>query len=353
MAIDLTSGLPPSADRILAQRPSQRNVRQGISMWISDDAGRFGFPRMCVEGIESDWGRRVVQANIAFPDGRVLIGSQVGDAHPAMAADGQPRIFGGGSLRFECVEPLHRWKMTFRGSALETTVTQQMRGVTSGPSRQVEIEMDAVMAVPPWVQGTMSNDARKMLQSEIEGRFMGGQRHEQLFRARGSFRIAGEKELTFTATGLRINRIGVRDVGEFWGHCWQSAVFPSGRAFGYIAYPPRPDGRASYNEGYVFDGTNMLPAKVIEAPWMTRFVPFGGSVDLVLEVDGSPVRLRGVTNDSTFILPGQPMFGGAHIDGLEAGMSIPLHQGGARYQWDEEVAYGMIERSNSTEKVTV
>src|SRR5260370_4708716 len=211
MATDLTGGLAPSADRVLAQRPTQRDVRQGISMWISDDAGRFGFPRMCVEAIESDWDRRAVQANIAFPDGRVLIGSQMGEAHPVVAADGQPRIFGGGPLRFECVERFHRWKMSFRGNAVETTVAQQMRGTTSGPSRQVEIEMDAVMVVPPWVQGTMSKDARKMLDSNIEGLFMGGQRHEQLFRARGSFRIAGEKELTFTGTGLRINRIGVRN----------------------------------------------------------------------------------------------------------------------------------------------
>jgi hypothetical protein len=48
----------------------------------------------------------MVQADIAFPDGRVLIGSQVGEAHPAAAADGQLRIFGGGAVQFECVEPV-------------------------------------------------------------------------------------------------------------------------------------------------------------------------------------------------------------------------------------------------------
>jgi hypothetical protein len=136
MAIDLSGGLPPSADRVMAQRPSQRDVRQGVSMWISDDAGRFGFPRMGVEAIGSDWERRMIQANIAFPDGRVLIGSQVREAHPVAAADGQPRISGGGPLQFECVEPFRRWNMKFRGNAVETTVAQQMRGVTTGPSRQ-------------------------------------------------------------------------------------------------------------------------------------------------------------------------------------------------------------------------
>jgi hypothetical protein len=33
---------------------------------------------------------------------------------------------------------------------------------------------------------------------------------------------------------------------------WQSALFPSGRGFGDLAYPPRPDGSPSYNEGYLF-----------------------------------------------------------------------------------------------------
>jgi len=65
-------------------------------------------------------------------------------------------------LQFECLEPFRRWKMRFRGNAVETTVAPQMRGVTTGPSRQVEIELDAEMAVPPWVQGTMSSDARNM-----------------------------------------------------------------------------------------------------------------------------------------------------------------------------------------------
>ena len=76
--------------------------------------------------------------------------------------------------------------------------------------------------------------------------------------------------MTFTGTGLRIRRQGVRKLEGFWGHCWQSALFPSGRAFGYIAYPPRPDGEPTYNEGYIFSGDGeLVPARVVEAPWLT------------------------------------------------------------------------------------
>jgi hypothetical protein len=129
---------------VLAQRPAERDVRQGISMWISDDAGRFAFPRMGVEAIESDWDRRMIQANMAFPDGRVLIGSQAGESHPAVAADGQPRIFGGGPLQFECVEPLRRWKMAYVANLLSRSgrhVLESHRdaaeGRRPGPSPQL------------------------------------------------------------------------------------------------------------------------------------------------------------------------------------------------------------------------
>ena len=63
----------------------------------------------------------------------------------------------------------------------------------------------------------------------------------------------------------------MRKLAGFWGHCWQSALFPSGRAFGYIAYPPRPDGQPTFNEGYLFDGDGgLIPARVVEAPWLTQ-----------------------------------------------------------------------------------
>ena len=47
-------------------------------------------------------------------------------------------------------------------------------------------------------------------------------------------------------------------MAAFRGHCWQSAVFPDGRAFGYIAYPLRPDESEEdrYNIGYFYQERN-------------------------------------------------------------------------------------------------
>src|SRR4029078_1035924 len=111
--------------------------------------------------------------------------------------------------------------------------------------------------------------------------------------------VAGE-EHPFTGSGLRIRRPGVRRLEGFWGHWWQSAVFPSGRALGYIAYPPRPDGQPTFNEGYLFEGDGeLIPARVVEAPWLSTLQPLGEDVSLVLQTADGSVRIEGETVLST------------------------------------------------------
>jgi hypothetical protein len=88
--------------------------------------------------------------------------------------------------------------------------------------------------------------------------------------------------------------------GGILGHCWQSALFPSGRAFGYIAYPPRPDGQPTFNEGYLFAGDGeLIPARVVEAPWLTKLQPLGEDVSVVLQTADGTVRIEGETVVST------------------------------------------------------
>src|SRR4030095_12072058 len=83
--------------------------------------------------------------------------------------------------------------------------------------------------------------------------------------------VSMEVCMSLACSGLRSRRQGVRRLAGFWGHCWQSAVFPSGKAFGYIAYPPRPDGEPTFNEGYLFTGEGaLIPARAVQAPWLTR-----------------------------------------------------------------------------------
>jgi len=344
---DVTGGYEPGFDYPLQDKPDDPHMRESVSMWISDDAGRFGFPRFCIEAVADDWDNRGVQANIAFPDGRVLIGAGGFAPLPPKLVGGRAVTLNAGPLTFEVAEPLTRWRMTFDGNAYETTIARQVNGQMGGVPRRVQIELEAVMAVPPWTPGEQAVQTGDR-STELAVGAVGGHRHEQLFRCSGRFAIEGEAELVFTGTGLRIRRYGVRDVGDFPGHCWQSALFPSGKAFAMMGFPARSDGTPAYGEGFIFDGERKAYAKVIEAPWMTEFDPHGGSVDVVLETDAERLRIEGKTYDSTFVTQDVPMFGDWSY-GYER--ALPFHQGGAHYTWGGESAYGMIERSLPREQM--
>ncbi len=180
---------------------------------------------------------------------------------------------------------------------------------------------------------------------------MGGPRYEQLFRATGSVEVGGQRH-EFSGSGLRIRRQGVRRLEGFWGHCWQSALFPSGKAFGYIAYPPRPDGEPAFNEGYLFDGEGeLIPARVVQAPWLTRLRPGGEDVAMVLETERGTVRIEGETVVSTHDIT-DPSEVPPEVLAKMANWTFPaLQQAGVRYHWDGEEAIGMLERSSPMDKI--
>ncbi len=340
--IDLTGGLPDDREETFSSRPQDPEMRDSMSFWVSDDRGAVGLPRVGIEAYAGNWDSHDYQVNVAFPDGRVYRLRETGKSWAPEGPEGKPTVLGTGPLHFRCVEPFRTWTMSYAGEAIETSTDALVRASGEGPRVPIEFDVEAHMAAPPWIQGALSGEAADKLKTAVEGGFMGGPRYEQLFRATGSVRVGGERH-DFTGTGLRIRRQGVRKLEGFWGHCWQSALFPSGRGFGYIAYPPRPDGTPSYNEGYVFTGDGpLVPARVVQAPWLGRIRALGEDVPVVLEADGlGEVRIEGETVVSTFDLmlrKEMPNFPG-------------LYQGGARYRWDGEETYGMIERSSPMEQL--
>jgi hypothetical protein len=230
---DVTGGRDPDLDLVLPEAPQDPEFREGVNIWLLEDTGRFALPRFGVEAVGGRWASRGFQATVAFDDGRVLVGGSEAEALKPLDDAGQPTIFGAGPVRFQCLEPFRRWHLAYRGEAVETTVTDQLAGKTGDQHVEVELEVDMVMAVPPWIRGEMSEAARAALDGTEEAQFIGGVgglNCKQLFRAQGRLRV-GTNETAFSATGLRVHRKGVRHTQDFRGHCWQSALFPSGRAF--------------------------------------------------------------------------------------------------------------------------
>jgi len=332
MTIDLTGGVDPSSDHFLAARPDDPQFRESASAWISDDAGLLGLPRMGIEAVAESWDKRDLQVNLGFPDGRTVVVRESGEGRSPVDADGVCLTFAAGGLEFRHVEPFKTLTVTYDGTALDTTAHALARGDLDAPRIQLRVDVELTIAAPPWVPGTMNEDAAEVFHEGFAGAFI-SPRYEQLCTSRGTVR-AGNDEWSFTGTGLRIHRQGVRDVAGFWGHCWPSALFPSGRGFGGLAFPERPDGQPTYNEAYVFDGERMIPAVLVDAPWLRRLQPFGEDVAVTLRTADGDVRIEGETIVSAC------MAGGTHHEFAPA-----LQQAGVRYRWDAEETYGMMERS--------
>ena len=342
LANDLTSGLDPRLDLMEPDYPrDDPNYRESVSMWIFDDENRIQLPRFLLDDIPSDPGNRSLFLNIAFPDGRAVVHQGRGARDSMLDAAGQPTIYGGGGLTFQVQEPWVRWTARYRGTMTDTTAEDLIHARDTGTPVTVELDVEMVSVVPPWLPGTMGTDAQKLMhEPTIESLFMGrGFRYEQLVHAKGRCQI-GDREFPISGRGLRVHRRSSRDVQGFWGHAWQSAVFPSGRGFGYTAFPPSPTGGASYVEGFYFDGQRMLPAKVRNIPWMASAAPSGQDVGFEMETAAGVIRIGGETVATTF----RNDFGGAH--GSEWPKELLLQQGCARYRLDGEQAMGMVERSN-------
>jgi len=339
MPIDFTGGLDDAREFFLSDVPADPQLRESASIWVSDTDGVINLPRIGIEKTGANWFSPDFQVNVAFPDGRAVVARRAGVGETPVDDDGICRRMRAGELEFRCVEPFSTWEVTYEGKAHDTTAAHLTRGaVHDAPTIDIAVHVEATMAAPPWVPGTLLAEAASMMSDEIEGQFI-SDRYEQLVHARGTVRV-GSEEYSFTGTGLRIRRTGVRNVSGFWGHCWESALFASGRGFGYLTFPPRPDGEPSYNEGYVFDGERLVPATVVRAPFLSRRTPIGDDTSLVLRTADGDAEIAGVNTFSTFVAPGQT-----------AEFAPLLHQAGCRYTWDGEEAYGMMERSIPSEQL--
>jgi hypothetical protein len=339
----LCGGLAPEKDLVFPAQPSEPEMRESISVWLYEENGAFGFPRMGIEAEAQSWNDRRLQAAFTFPDGRALNGAARGAAPSAIDKDGRPTIIGAGPLTFRCVEPFRRWTMTYDGSALDGTVQEQIEGSYGARgSKLIKLHVDLTMVTPAWVQQTSVDPNMSEIEKGNAGAMGIGYRFEHHLRAVGTYDIDG-RTYEFNGVGTRIHRQSVRRLEGFFGHCWLSAVFPDGSAFGSLAYPPRAgsDGEYSYNDAVIYKHDRLYPARIVKAPFLRRIVAAGD--EMVLELDSELGRtvIEGTTALNTFRV-GNPDIGG-----------LNLHQGGALFRWGNQKAYGMCERSTHESQTTL
>ncbi|MBW8754119.1 MAG: hypothetical protein JF595_08185 [Sphingomonadales bacterium] len=343
MTQDWYGGLEPELDgQMLPGKPADPEMRESASIWLFEENGHFAFPRIGLEAVGNVWENHRYDGNFAFEGGRILRVSKRGATLPSDRG-----VLGAGGLAFECIEPFRKWRVRFDDEVYDGRIEDQIAGKfrvyadsdVDPALRRVPLKFDVelTMAAPGWTQDLRADKLAGMTEAErIDAGLMGyGWRVEQTWRGEGELTIDGETR-SFRAVGNRIHRQSVRPMGAFRGHCWQAAVFPDGRAFGYCAYPPREDG-TTYNDGYIYQNGRMYQAQATRIPFLRNIMPNGDDVSLELESELGITRIDGVTTLATFHL-GNPGVGGMNNN-----------QGGARYTWDGQSTYGMIERSSPAE----
>ena len=82
MSIDLTGGIDPAREFVFAERPDDPEMRDSVSLWIVDDKGEVGLPRIGIEAVGGHWEEHGLQVNVAFPDGLVFRLRSDGKAWP-------------------------------------------------------------------------------------------------------------------------------------------------------------------------------------------------------------------------------------------------------------------------------
>jgi len=324
-------GVAHTRDYFFAGVPTDPEVRESASVWVCDGHGALGMPRIGIEAVASSWEERGVQVNVGFPDGRMVVAWRRGEGSSPVDDDGMCRTFRAGSLEFRCVEPFSRTVVRFEGTALDTGGAQLAKADFTGVEVPLRIDLALEAAAPPWVSGTLNAEAKALFERGFAGSFI-SPRYEQLCTCEGVLGV-GHDEWRFRGTALRIHRQGPRDVLGFWGHCWASALFPSGRGFGVLAFPERP-GAGTYNEGFVLAGGTLVPATIVDAPWLRRLSPYGEDVALTLRSADGDIRIEGETILAA-CMPG----------GLSPEFPPALHQACVRYRLQGEEAFGMMERS--------
>lgn len=343
--MDWAGGLRPQYDYMLTERPEDPEMRESASLWFFDDSGEIGLPRLGIEAQGAVWDEHRYDINVAFADGRVLRESRRGVTQPAVGPDGKPSILAVDKFAFRVVEPFRKWVVSYDGEATDSTAELMIREkFDTGKRAHLRFEIAIEMAVPAWVQDNTPEKLATMTEQErIDAGLMGyGFRKEQLCLGEGWIEIDGVRR-PLKGRGLRIHRQSVRPMGAFRGHCWQSAVFPDGRAFGYIAYPPVPgeDPEETYNEGYVYQGSQWYPARARKIPFLRNLMVNGDDVSVELESELGTTRITAATQLGIFKV------------GSPDTMGLTLQQGGVKYTWDDQTAYGMIERSSPVEKTVV
>lgn len=338
-------GKSPQDDYPLLEQPEgNRAYGENHAFWLFDEAGQICI-NSHVNSVDSFWQLRRETLSVCLPGGRALVEMNEGSRTT-------PDTAGSAGVTMRCVEPFKRWRLEYAGTMRETTQSALAAGpLADGEGRRILLDWDADVTIdsPVFVQGDTSES-----QGSAATRFIGGARYEQLFRADVRFRIQGEPEIRFTATGTRTHRRGERNVTGYGGHDWQSALFPSGDGFHFMRFM-NPDDSVEWSEARVLKGGRVVPAEVLSDTRLSSRELAGERIPIRLRSELGETVIGGVVLGGIFrpmnASPGNPLIQQYGVFSRRFGFHtqpegmLAMLQAWVRYTMDGETANGLCERS--------
>jgi hypothetical protein len=244
------------------------------------------------------------------------------------------------SLTFDCLEPMHRWRVRYEGIAHRTTQALNKTQFQSVDEPCEIVEFDILWnAVSPMCRMGRPREGSITTSFDVH--------YEQVGQFRGHFRH-GDTRIPLSGYSYKDHSVGGRDIGKVQGHSWFHGQFPeSGRSFGLFHIKERAG--ADWVQAFYVEDGQLYDCEVSSYPrWLTG-ADFEGPVELVLK---TPVGTRHITGEMlqpgyywTLIEPSQLCVGFDPVRAKAEDM-LGCKEAATRYLLDGETGYGLTEISH-------
>ena len=239
-----------------------------------------------------------------------------------------PRAAG---MSWSCDEPWVQWTKRFSGAARHVSGDELRSGpLGDGVNSSVEMELTFRALAPAFDVGDLEKQDWATYHYEQHGQVTGQITHEGT-------------TYEFDGTGLRDHSWGPRDLRRMANHAWIQGQFPSGRNF-MIIHVINRSGSGHLDHSLLYDGENLRPAKLVKAPLITKDEQQWDPAVFEFETDSGIETIRAEVLQSLPLLTLGPSELGFGTDDTPDVAQV-LYDCQARYEWDGEVGYGLLERS--------
>lgn len=327
------SHLPPEADLPLRSPPAELLWSENYLFALYDEQAEVGL-WLHLGTVPTDWHLWEDRVYISLPDGSAL--SMI-----AYHATGPDKAPAGSVMRFTCLEPFRRWRVTFDGFVWHTSQAAMEAGGEPRYRRRLRMNLEVGCVSPAWDARSAKGSAG---QTGMTGQSWAKEHYEQLVLARGTFDLDGDIK-SLQATGWRDHSRGPRgqkSKDPWGGHVIGGCVFPSGRKFVFSRYW-RPDGVVSLAGGMHIDAEGTTsPVTIIDSPRLESLILRDELLPIHLRWDSGELLTTMRTKASLWIPRERKHLVGRDIHGQLNDMYV-LNWGPVEYEG--ETGYVYLERS--------